>query len=366
MKILTVVGARPQFIKAAVLSRALKSHPSISEFILHTGQHYDDNMSAVFFSELGLSSADMNLGIRNETATEALAEMISATGKVIRKQNPDLVLVYGDTYSTLAGALAARMSGLAVAHVEAGMRHGHIGITEEMNRVLTDRLSTYLFCSSEHAIQNLEREGFNNSNSKHFLCGDLMIDAAMHYSAMAKQRKYPVDTALRNGYILCTLHRAENVDDRSRLSSLLEAIDEASDLYPVILPLHPRTKKRMESFGLKTRAEIIDPVGYPDMLRLLMDCKMVLTDSGGLQKEAYFFRKPTVLLREFTEWKELEANSYLICAGVEKDKIMAALKLLAGNKLTFDENFYGRGDAGTRIASILERIGSAGSGHEIS
>lgn len=366
MKLLTVVGARPQFIKAAVLSRALRSYPSVSEFILHTGQHYDDNMSAVFFSELGLSAADMNLGIQEETATEALAKMISETGKVIRKQSPDLVLVYGDTYSTLAGALAARMCGVEVAHVEAGMRHGHHFITEEMNRVLTDRLSTYLFCSSENAMRNLDREGFTDSGSRRFLCGDLMIDAAMHYAAMAEKRESRIPYQSGTEYILCTLHRAENVDDRDSLTSLLSAIDQASEIFPVILPLHPRTRKRMQSFGLKTRAEIIDPVGYPDMLRLLMDCKLVMTDSGGLQKEAYYFKKPTVLLREFTEWKELEDNSYLICAGISKERIIPAMKSLLGYNLTFSENFYGRGDAGNKIASVLEKLLSTAFRHKTS
>jgi len=360
MKILTIIGARPQFIKAAVLSRAFKQYPSIKEFIVHTGQHYDDNMSAVFFNELGLKQADLNLNIQDGSNSGMLSLMIPAIEKVIQEQKPNLVLVYGDTVSTLAGALAAKLCGIKLAHAEAGMRHGDLSISEELNRVLTDQMSDLLFCSTNTALENLFKEGFKDKKAAAYLCGDLMMDAAIYYSEQAKSKKLILSDTLNAHYVLCTLHRAENVDDKEKLSAILAALEEIHKEIPVILPIHPRTKKQMKEFRLSTSVNVIDPVGYIDILNLIRNSKLVLTDSGGLQKEAFYFKKHTVLMREQTEWVELDEHGYLIIAGSDKNKIISSFHELLKKKSSFSENFYGRGDAGPKVASYIERIGKVG------
>ncbi len=356
MKILTVVGARPQFIKAAVLSRALKTHSNIEEYVVHTGQHYDDNMSEIFFHELELRQADCNLNIKGSSNADTLSRMIPELEKIIRQQSPDLVLVYGDTNSTLAGALTAKMCGIKVAHVEAGMRHGNLAIPEELNRVLTDQVSDFLFCSGSVALKNLEKEGFAHKSIQLYDCGDLMIDAAKHYSEIAGEREFPLSEELKKHFVLCTIHRSENVDVKSILKELLSTIDEIATTIPVVLPLHPRTRKMMAKFGLSTQAILIDPVGYLDMLNLLRHTQMVITDSGGLQKEAYFFKKHTLLLREHTEWVELAENGYLQIVGTKKEDIITGFNQLLDKKSSFESYLYGRGDAGVKIADIVSKI----------
>ncbi len=356
MKILTIVGARPQFIKAAILSRAFASYPQIEEYIVHTGQHYDDNMSAVFFKELGLKQAQKNLNIQGSSNASMVAQMILAIESIILEQDPDLVLVYGDTNSTLAGALTAKMCGKKLAHVEAGMRHGDLSISEELNRVLTDNVSDYLFCSTTTAMDNLRREGFDSKEAQSFLCGDLMIDAALYYLHDAEKRPVLLADAIRQNYILCTLHRAENVDNKEKLTDLLAALDKISESIPVILPVHPRTRKRIAEFGLSTSVTLMDPVGYLDILNLIRNSSLVMTDSGGLQKEAYCFKKHTVLLREHTEWTELQNNGYLITAGTSPERILKAFNELLPKESAFDDNFYGKGDAGENIAKVISTL----------
>jgi len=359
MKILTIIGARPQFIKAAVLSRAFKEFPSIKEFIVHTGQHYDDNMSAVFFKELGLQQADINLNIQGGSNAGMLSLMIPAIEKIIQQQEPDLVLVYGDTVSTLAGALAAKMTGIKLAHAEAGMRHGDLSIAEEFNRVLTDQISDLLFCSTETALENLFNEGLKRKKAEAYMCGDLMMDAAIYYSEQAKKRKLILSDEQNANYVLCTLHRAENVDHKEKLRNILEALDEIHTEIPVVLPLHPRTRKQMNEFGLTTTVHVIEPVGYMDILNLIKNSKLVLTDSGGLQKEAFYFKKHSVLMREQTEWVELEQNGYLCIAGSDKIKIVNSFHDLLKKNSAFTENFYGQGDAGIKIAAHINNYEDA-------
>ncbi|TAH39146.1 MAG: UDP-N-acetylglucosamine 2-epimerase (non-hydrolyzing) [Bacteroidetes bacterium] len=356
MKILTIIGARPQFVKASVLSRAFSAYSDIEEYIVHTGQHYDDNMSAVFFKELGLRQADQNLNIQGGSNASMVAQMILAIESIIRQQDPDLVLVYGDTNSTLAGGVTAKMCGKKLAHVEAGMRHGDLSISEELNRVLTDNVSDYLFCSTEAAMNNLLAEGAEKKSAQSFLCGDLMMDAALHYSKIAESRPILLDNNVRKNYILCTLHRAENVDNEERLINLFSALDKIAEHTPVILPIHPRTRKRMSEFGLRTAVTLMDPVGYLDILNLIRHSSLIMTDSGGLQKEAYCFKKHTVLLREHTEWVELLDNGYLITAGTDPLRILNAFNELRNKQSSFEENFYGRGDAGENIAGVISKL----------
>ncbi len=356
MKILTIIGARPQFVKASVLSRALAAYPEIEEYLVHTGQHYDDNMSAVFFKELGLRQADQNLNIQGGSNASMVSQMILSIEKIIHEQDPDIVLVYGDTNSTLAGGITAKMCGKKLAHVEAGMRHGDLSISEELNRVLTDNVSDYLFCSTEAAMNNLLIEGSDKKAAQSFLCGDLMMDAALYYSKIAETRPFLFNEEVKRSYILCTLHRAENVDNEERLINLFSALDKIAEHTPVILPIHPRTRKRMEEFGLKTSVILMEPVGYLDIINLIRHSSLIMTDSGGLQKEAYCFKKHTVLLREHTEWIELQNNGYLITAGTDPAKILGAYRDLCDRKSSFKENFYGRGDAGENIAKVMSTL----------
>ena len=356
MKILTIIGARPQFVKASVLSRAFAAYPDIEEYLVHTGQHYDDNMSAVFFKELGLRQADQNLNIQGGSNASMVSQMIVSIEKIILEQDPDLVLVYGDTNSTLAGGITAKMCGKKLAHVEAGMRHGDLSISEELNRVLTDNVSDYLFCSTDAAMKNLLQEGIDKKEAQSFLCGDLMMDAALYYSKIAETRPFLFSEEVKKNYILCTLHRAENVDNEERLINLFSALDKIAEHTPVILPIHPRTRKRMAEFGLKTSVTLMDPVGYLDIINLIGHSSLIMTDSGGLQKEAYCFKKHTVLLREHTEWVELQDNGYLITAGTDPARILNAYNDLRDKKSSFKENFYGKGDAGENIAKVINTL----------
>ena len=306
MKLLTVVGARPQFIKAAALSRSLNetAHTSITERIVHTGQHYDDGMSRVFFDELEIPEPRVNLGCGDFHDYGAqLGAMISGIDAAIRDWRPDCLLVYGDTNSTLAGALAAARSGTALAHVEAGLRSFRRAMPEEINRILTDRLSDYLFCPTETALQHLRAEGRKNDV---FLVGDVMFDVfkrTLQTMDRTEHRKYNLE---KGKYVLTTVHRAENTDDRDRLSCIFEALADVSMQIPVVLPIHPRTKIALQKAGIVPAANIriVDPLPYKELMSLLLDARAIATDSGGLQKEAYFAAVPCVTLRDETEWTE--------------------------------------------------------------
>lgn len=303
-RIVTVVGARPQFIKAAALSRALAGDAAIEELLVHTGQHFDDNMSQVFFRELMMPAPHFNLDIHGGPHGQMTGRMLEAMEQVLLDTRPALVVVYGDTNSTLAGALAAAKLHIPVAHVEAGLRSFNRRMPEEVNRVLIDHLSALLFCPTFEAVRHLRNEGI--SAGVHHT-GDIMYDATLHArSAALHQSDILARLALASGgYVLCTLHRSENTDSEARLAALLGHVREVAGALPVVLPLHPRTRQVLAAGNIDTTGlRLLEPVGYFDMHALLGGAAHVLTDSGGVQKEAYFHRVPCVTLRDDTEWTE--------------------------------------------------------------
>ncbi|MFN2394900.1 MAG: non-hydrolyzing UDP-N-acetylglucosamine 2-epimerase [Bacteroidales bacterium] len=355
MKIFTVIGARPQFIKAAAVSRAIEADSSINEIIVHTGQHFDDNMSRVFFDELNIPRPLYNLNIHSLNHGAMTGRMLEQLEELMLKEKPDVVMVYGDTNSTLAGALAASKLHIPVAHVEAGLRSFNMKMPEEINRILTDRISTFLFCPTTEAIENLRKEGFENHACHVVNSGDVMYDAALYY---ADRTKSPAADIPEN-FTLATLHRAENTDDMQRLTSIFDAFNTISEEMPVVLPLHPRTRKIMENNGLKnnsSRLILLEPQGYLQMISMLKNCKMVMTDSGGLQKEAYFFQKPCITLRTETEWVELVNSGVNKLGGFDKSVIMDAFNAFRNNDTVFPESLYGNGDASQKILRFLKEI----------
>ncbi len=358
MKILTIVGARPQFVKAAVVSRALKIQGNVQEILLHTGQHFDKNMSDIFFEEMEIPNPDYNLNINGLSHAAMTGQMMEGIEKVCIKEKPDYLMVYGDTNSTLAGALAAKKLHIKVIHIEAGLRSFDMKMPEEINRILTDRISDILFCPTDTAIENLKKEGFDNFPSIIIKNGDVMQDAAIYY-AKKSQEKSTIISKLKlqsNDFLLCTLHRQENTDDKNRLVEIIQALNELNKQVQVIVPLHPRTKKIIENLGLQTDFTSTDPLGYFDMLELLRNCKMVLTDSGGLQKEAYFFNKFCITMRDSTEWKELIENGYSVLAGANKMAILNAFNKYESMDFIKKSELYGGGKASETIAQSLQSI----------
>ena len=366
-KLATVVGARPQFIKAATVSRAISDYNNkgnrsiVSEIIIHTGQHYDQNMSDVFFEEMCIPKPTYMLGITSAFHGSMTGRMIEKLEEVLLIEKPDALLVYGDTNSTLAGAIAAAKLQIPIAHVEAGLRSFNFGMPEEQNRVVVDRLSTWLFCPTQNAMQNLINEGYellgHKQNNKPRLVnvGDVMYDAAKYYMKVSRPTSFVRDlVADHHDYCLVTIHRAENTDDCQRLESIMLALKEIAQMRPLIFPLHPRTKKMLSQADLlPNNIMYIDPVGYFDMLFLLNQCKGVLTDSGGLQKEAYFFKKPCVILREETEWIELVEQGYNVIAGAHKNRIVSSMNSVYARKLDWVDNLYGDGNASAYILETL-------------
>lgn len=320
MKLVTVVGARPQFIKAAPMSRALRAVHR--EILVHTGQHYDDNMSAVFFRELGIPEPDVHLGAGGGGHAEQTAKMLTGIERVLLDEKPDWLLIYGDTNSTLAGALAAAKVHIPIAHVEAGLRSFNRRMPEEVNRVVADHLSTLLLCPSEVAVRNLAAEGITRGVH---VVGDVMADALLD----AAQRADASDVLVRHGleprrYLLATVHRAENTDDPARLAAILDAFADLGRT--ILLPLHPRTRAAIARAGLALPGNVraCDPLGYLDMVRALRDADLVLTDSGGLQKEACWLGVPCVTLREETEWVETVESGWNRLAGADRERIRSA------------------------------------------
>ncbi len=354
MKIVTVIGARPQFVKAATVSRALLKN-GIEEVIVHTGQHHDQNMSQVFFDEMEIPTPHYNLEIQGLNHGAMTGRMLEKIEEVLVKEKPDYVLVYGDTNSTLAGALAAVKLHIPVAHVEAGLRSFEMKMPEEVNRILTDRISKVLFCPTQTSIDNLNKEGYKNIDCEIVLSGDVMYDAVLFYKQRIKTHSTILQKEKLEGtsFVLVTIHRAENTNDPTRLKEICEALNEIQKETQVVLPLHPRTKAYLQSQNLKLTAKIIDPVGYFDMLALLENCSLVMTDSGGLQKEAYFFNKYCITLRDQTEWVELveaKANSIV---GADKSKILTAYHTYKKLKLAAPKPLYGEGNAAELIAAYF-------------
>jgi len=344
VRILTVVGARPQFIKASVVSKAIRSKHE--EILVHTGQHYDREMSEVFFERMSIPKPDYNLGIGSGPHGWQKARMLEGIEKLIMDRKPEIVLVYGDTNSTLAGALASVKLHVPVAHVEAGLRSFNMKMPEEVNRKLTDHISKLLFCPTETAVENLRREGIVSGVH---LVGDVMYDAAMQYS------KIDTDVLARNGlepgeYLLLTVHRPVNTDDRRNLESIFKALEGRS----VVFPAHPRTVNMIASQGITVPGNIrvIKPVDYVESLALLKGADKLLTDSGGMQKEAYFFGIPCITLREETEWVETVRSGWNVLTGADPSKIKDAIENF--NPTSKRPQFYGDGKASTKIASLLE------------
>ncbi len=348
-KIVTIIGARPQFIKAAALSREISKHNYIKEIIVHTGQHFDKNMSDVFFEEMEIPKPNYNLNINSLSHGAMTGQMLEKIETILLKEKPDWVLVYGDTNSTIAGALAAQKIHIKVAHVEAGLRSFNMKMPEEINRILTDRISNILFCPTDTAIDNLQKEGYDNIDCKIVKSGDVMQDTAIFYS---KKEKKPL-IKIPDEFILTTIHRAENTDNKERLINIMEALNEIALATPIILPLHPRTKNIIKN--LKLRIEnltITEPIGYLEMIYLLNRCKLVMTDSGGLQKEAFFFKKPCITLRDETEWVELVENEFNTIVGANKNLIIHTFSNQKYD-IDFDKNLYGKGQASLKIVNEL-------------
>jgi UDP-GlcNAc3NAcA epimerase len=351
-KIVTVVGARPQFIKAAPVIRVLKK--SIHEVIIHTGQHYDENMSRVFFDDLGLPRPDYNLEVGSGLHGHQTGSMLSKIEEVLLKERPGRVLVYGDTNSTLAGALAAVKLHIPIAHVEAGLRSFNHEMPEEINRILTDRCADLLFCPTETAVKNLKKEGIQEGV---YHTGDVMYDAALLFASTAETRSSVLEVyqLASKKYCLCTIHRASNTDKKQNLQKIVKALTRIDA--PVLFPVHPRARKFLSEYGLMQRLNqsgnviLTNPVSFLDMIQLEKNAKIILTDSGGVQKEAYFFNVPCVTLRNETEWVETIRDGWNILAGTDIKEILNAVD--APFPKTVKKNPFGDGHASEKISDII-------------
>lgn len=349
MKIVTIIGARPQFIKAGSVSREIAKHPHLQEIIIHTGQHYDLNMSEIFFKEMHIPKPHYRLGIGGQSHGAMTGQMIEKIEEIILTESPDWVLVYGDTDSTLAGAIAASKLSVKLAHVEAGLRSFNMKMPEEINRILTDRVSNILFCPTDTAIRNLRNEGFDSFDCSIIKSGDVMYDGALYYRQFAKKPPLAID----DKFILCTVHRAENTDNLDRLLSILNALNTIAQETQVIVPLHPRTRKVIEDNKIIVNFTLIDPVGYLEMVWLIDHCLLVMTDSGGLQKEAFYFQKHCVTLRDETEWVELIQGGFNILSGCDSNKIFSSYIYMKDKVSDFSLNLYGDGVASRIVVESL-------------
>ncbi|WP_265103504.1 non-hydrolyzing UDP-N-acetylglucosamine 2-epimerase [Acinetobacter calcoaceticus] len=350
MKILTVLGARPQFIKAAAFSRAVQRSSTIEEVIVHTGQHYDQNMSDVFFEEMDIPKPKYMLQTGGKTHGAMTGQQLEKIEEILIIEKPDIVLVYGDTNSTLAGALAAVKLHIPIAHVESGLRSFNRQMPEEINRILTDQISDYLFVPSLGAKENLLREGIKENNI--FVVGDIMYDVALYYKEkMIKPSWFEALNLTK--FVLCTIHRAENTDDITKLSNILKGLELSKK--DIILPLHPRTVGRIKQYGLiiPSNIRVVEPTGYLEMVWLEVHSDLIVTDSGGVQKEAYFHNKLCVTLREETEWVELVNNGYNVLVGSNADLIRSSLVNESPNKISI-RDIYGNGDTAENIVKVLE------------
>jgi UDP-GlcNAc3NAcA epimerase len=351
MKIATIVGARPQFIKLALLSRELRKEHR--EILIHTGQHYDDNLSGVFFKELRIPRPDYNLNVLSHKQGEQTALMLEGAERILLKEKPKLVIVYGDTNSTLAGALAAAKLSIPIAHIEAGLRSYRKDMPEEINRVLTDHLSTFLFCPTQNAVRNLKKERITNGV---YNVGDIMYDALLFYFREAKRKSkiLPELGLYKNAYFLVTVHRAENTNSAGRLKKIIDILVSLNK--PVIFPVHPRTKKYLKKFNINihgSKIRLIEPVNYFDMLMLQANAMVVLTDSGGVQKEAYFLNTPCITLREETEWSETVKGKGNNVAGIDKINVIRAIQKFSYIRPKNNPMLFGNGNAAKKIFKIL-------------
>lgn len=352
LSFLTVIGARPQFIKAAALSKQVASDKKISETLVHTGQHFDDNMSEVFFREMGIPRPKYNLGISGLGHGAMTGRMLEKIELIIQNEQPSCVLVYGDTNSTLAGALAASKVNVPVVHVEAGLRSHNMLMPEETNRIITDRLSSVLLCPSNISADNLRAEGFpfqlfDKRNQHISIVGDIMYDSVLNFRAAAK--KYNTDYIdVKSPYALCTVHRQENSDSPRRMKSIFSALSKLSKEFRIILPVHPRLRGEMDGLDGLSNIKLINPVSYFEMQTLLMNASLVLTDSGGLQKEAFFHGAPCVTLRDETEWTETVEAGWNVIAGADCASILLAVDNVMSQR-KYANDAYGEGNAAQKI-----------------
>ena len=372
IKIVTIIGARPQIIKAAALSRAIKNKFSdkIKEVIVHTGQHYDENMSQVFFDELGIPTPDYNLGVGSGSHGAQTAKMIEGIEEILVKEKPDYLVVYGDTNSTLAGAIAASKIHIPIVHIEAGLRSFNKAMPEEINRICCDHCSTMLFSPTSTGYKNLINEGFNPKNEKPFTadnpgiyhCGDVMYDNSLHFGKTTDNRQQTTDFVAEENFILCTIHRNNNTDEPDRLKSIVNALIKISEEKDIIIPLHPRTKKLLnvnldsatyDTFINNSRIHITDPVSFLEMISLEKNADLVITDSGGVQKESYFFKKPCIIMRSETEWKEIVEVGAAIIADADEERIIEAYYHFKDNKTIEFPEIFGDGRAAEFICKEL-------------
>lgn len=355
MKIVTIVGARPQFIKAATVSRELEKYPEHKEIIVHTGQHFDQNMSDVFFAELCIPRPKYNLHISGGGHGEMTGRMLGEIEKVLLAEKPDWVLIYGDTNSTLAGSLAAVKLHIPVAHVEAGLRSFNMRMPEEVNRILSDRISSLLFCPTDTAVRNLRDEGLVAGVHN---VGDVMYDAALYYKARASELSDALDRLglTPKNYALATCHRAENTDDLDRLREIVVGLADVAERMPVVFPLHPRTRKVIDSSGLKGALDsliVVPPLAFLDMIALEQSAAVILTDSGGVQKEAFFYRVPCVTMRDETEWVETVSLGWNRLVGASRTGIHNAVENALENKADTAASPFGDGRAAAAIVAHL-------------
>ena len=378
MKIVTVIGARPQIIKAAALSRAIKEHfkKEVNEVIVHTGQHYDDNMSQVFFDELGIPQPDYNLGVGSASHGVQTAKMIEGIEEILLKEKPDYLVLYGDTNSTLAGAIAASKIHVPIVHIEAGLRSFNKSMPEEINRICCDHCSTLLFSPTATGFKNLIKEGFNPDNKRRFTidnpgiyhCGDVMYDNSKYFANIADTKSQILDKeGLRGtGYMLCTIHRDNNTDQPERLNAIFKALLKISECKMVVLPLHPRTSKLLntnlekdlyDKITNNKNIKILPPASFLDMIVLERHAQMVVTDSGGVQKEAFFFQKPCLILRSETEWKEIVECGAAVITDADEQKIIASFNDFVENPPHKFPEIFGDGKAAEFICKeMLENL----------
>jgi UDP-GlcNAc3NAcA epimerase len=348
MKIVTIVGARPQFIKAAMLSRSIRNNPALQEVMIHTGQHFDANMSDIFFQQLGIPLPQYNLEINGLGHAAMTGRMMEKIEEILVSEKPVVVVVFGDTNSTMAGALAAKKLKIPVAHIEAGLRSFDMTMPEEINRVVTDKISDLLFCPTETAMQNLSAEGIPNTHASKFLVGDIMYDCSLYFAEQVNNAPLPFQPP----YVICTLHRQEIIESLDGLKNTLDALSSLHKEIPVVLVTHPRTNEAIEAICYHLPFHVSAPLGYFDMLQAVKNAECVITDSGGLQKEAYFLKKPCITLRKHTEWKELVEAGVNVLA-VEPDKVIPLYHAFIGKKLNFNACFFGDGQAADKIVDQL-------------
>ena len=355
-KIVTVLGARPQFVKAAALSREFLGNDRIEEIIVHTGQHYDQNMSEVFFQEMQIPSPAYNLGIQESNHGAMTGKMLTGIEEVLLDHRPDALLVFGDTNSTLAGALAAVKLHIPVVHVEAGLRSFNTHMPEEINRIVTDRISSILFCPTQTAVDNLVKEGSNQTTATIVNSGDIMLDVALFSRPKSEMHSQIVNRLkLTSGnYILGTLHRAENTDNPQRLQRIVDSLNDVhKNFAAVVLPLHPRTRRTFQKYSIKVDFTCIDPIGYFDMVQLIDHSGLIITDSGGLQKEAFFFDKYCLTIREETEWVELVEGGFNKIVGCDPQKIRKGIDAYFNRPMVNKPAYYGNGDTAKIILQTL-------------